>query len=187
MSVTFTHPTLVSFSLPSCCHLVAESCLILCDPMNSSPPGSSVRGIYLIVLSIVKFAEAIRYLLTKELTVYSQQKCNIDSVVSVSVQSLSHVQLFTTPWTVAHQASQSITNTRSLFSLMSTELVMPSNHLNLCCPLLLLPSIFPSIRLFIRLLGQSLLQESSLFCSCSQACTLCCCCCCCLSPGYVVF
>ena len=72
MSVTFTHRTLVSFSLPSCCHLVAKSCLILCDPMNSSPPGSSVHGIYLIVLSIVKFAEAIRYLLTKELTVYSQ-------------------------------------------------------------------------------------------------------------------
>ena len=53
-----------------------------------------------------------------------------------------------TPWTAAHQASLSITNSRSLLKLMSIELVMPSNHLILCCPLLLLPSIFPSIRVF---------------------------------------
>ena len=65
-----------------------------------------------------------------------------------SVQSLSHVQLFATPWTVARQASLSITNSRSLFKLMSIELAMPSNHLILCCPLLLLPLIFPSIRVF---------------------------------------
>ena len=65
-----------------------------------------------------------------------------------SVQSLSRVQLFVTPWTAAHQASLSITNSRSLLKLMSVESVMPSNHLILCCPLLLLPSIFPSIRVF---------------------------------------
>ena len=65
-----------------------------------------------------------------------------------SGQSLSHVQLFVTPWTSAHQASLSITNSRSLLKFMSLELVMPSNHLILCCPLLLLPSIFPSIRVF---------------------------------------
>ena len=65
-----------------------------------------------------------------------------------SVQSLSHVQLFATPWTAVHQASLSITNSRSLLKLMSIELVMPSNHLTLCHPLLLLPSIFPSIRVF---------------------------------------
>ena len=65
-----------------------------------------------------------------------------------SVQSLSHVQLFVTPWTAARQACLSITSSRSLPKLMSIELVMPSNHLILCCPLLLLPSIFPSIRLF---------------------------------------
>ena len=53
-----------------------------------------------------------------------------------------------TPWTVAHQASLSITNSRSLLKLMPIELVMPSNHLILCHPLLLLPSIFPSIRVF---------------------------------------
>ena len=65
-----------------------------------------------------------------------------------SVQSFSHVRLFATPWTTARQASLSITNTWSLPKLMSIELVMPSNHLILCHPLLLLPSIFPSIRVF---------------------------------------
>ena len=65
-----------------------------------------------------------------------------------SVQSLSHVRLFVTPWTAADQASLSITNSWSLFKLMSIESVIPSNHLILCRPLLLLPSIFPSIRVF---------------------------------------
>ena len=65
-----------------------------------------------------------------------------------SVQSLSCVQLFVTPWTSAHQTPLSITNSWSLLKLMSTELVMPSNHLILCYPLLLLPSIFPRIRVF---------------------------------------
>ena len=64
------------------------------------------------------------------------------------VQSLGRVQLFATPWTVACQTSLAITNSRSLFKLMSIELVMPSDHLNFCCPLLLPPSIFPSIRAF---------------------------------------
>ena len=65
-----------------------------------------------------------------------------------SVQSLSRVRLFATLWTAAHQVSLSITNSRSLLKLMSIESVMPSNHLILCCPLLLLPSIFPNIRGF---------------------------------------
>ena len=65
-----------------------------------------------------------------------------------SVQSLSRVQLFVTPWTAARQASLAITNSQSLLKLMSIELVMPSNHLVLCHPLLLLPSIFPSTRVF---------------------------------------
>ena len=65
-----------------------------------------------------------------------------------SVQLLSHVRLFVTPWNAARQASLSITNTWSLLKLMSIESVMPSNHLILCHPLLLLPSIFPSIRVF---------------------------------------
>ena len=65
-----------------------------------------------------------------------------------SVQSLSHVQLFVTPWTAGCQASLAITNSWNLPKLMSIELVMPSSYLILCCPLLLLPSIFPSIRVF---------------------------------------
>ena len=65
-----------------------------------------------------------------------------------SVKSLSHVQVFATPWTAAHQASLSITNSLSLPKLISIELVIPSNHLILCRALLLLPSIFPSIRVF---------------------------------------
>ena len=65
-----------------------------------------------------------------------------------SVQSLNRVRLFVTPWTAAHQASLSITNSQSLLKLMSIESVMPPNHLILCRPLLLLPSIFPSIRVF---------------------------------------
>ena len=65
-----------------------------------------------------------------------------------SLQSLSRVQLFATPWTVAHQASLSITNSWSLLKLMSIESMMPSNYLILCHPLLLLPSVIPSIRVF---------------------------------------
>ena len=67
-----------------------------------------------------------------------------------SVQSLSHVQLYATPGTAAHQASLSITSSWSLLKVMSIEVVMPFNHLNLRCPLFLLPSIFPSIRVFSK-------------------------------------
>ena len=69
-------------------------------------------------------------------------------VVFSSVQSLSRVRLFATPWIAARQASLSITNSRSSLKLMSIESVMPSSHLILCCPLLLLPPIPPSIRVF---------------------------------------
>ena len=74
-----------------------------------------------------------------------------------SVQSLSRVRLFATPWTAAHQASLSINNSWSLLKLMSIELVMLSNHFILCHPLLQLPSIFPSIRVFSN---ESVLQIS---------------------------
>ena len=73
-----------------------------------------------------------------------------------SVQLLSCVWLFATPWTAAHQASLSITNSRSLLKLMSIESVIPSNHLMLCRPLLLLASIFPSIRVFFQSVSFSL-------------------------------
>jgi len=68
-------------------------------------------------------------------------------IIECSVQSLSHVRLFATPWTAAHQASLFITNSWNLLKLMSIKLVMPPNHL-ICCSLLLPPSIFPSIRVF---------------------------------------
>ena len=70
------------------------------------------------------------------------------SLVFSSVQLLSRLWLFVTPWTAVHQASLSITNSQSLLKLISVELVMPSNHLILCLPLLLPPSIFPSIGVF---------------------------------------
>ena len=69
-------------------------------------------------------------------------------LVISSIQLLSHVWLFATPWVAARQASLSITNSWSLLKLMSIESVMPSNHFILCHPLFLLPSIFPSIRVF---------------------------------------
>ena len=77
------------------------------------------------------------------------EEVKISMIISItSAQSPSRIQLFATPRTAAHQASLSITNSQSLLKLMSIESVMPSNHLILCHRLLLLPSIFPSIRVF---------------------------------------
>ena len=73
---------------------------------------------------------------------------DLNILIFSSVQSLSRVQLFATPWTIAHQASLSITNSWNLVKLMSIESVVPSNHFILCPPLFLPPSIFPSIRVF---------------------------------------
>ena len=84
----------------------------------------------------------------REASVLATWKVGKDEAQVSSVQLLSRVQLFETPWTAAHQASLSITNSQSLLKLMSIALVMPSNHLILCSPLLLLPSTFPSIALF---------------------------------------
>ena len=84
---------------------------------------------------------------TEGISVIGKWEMSTNSQFS-SVQSLSCVRLSATPWTAAHQASQSITNSRSLPKLVSIESLMPSNHLILCHPLLLLPSIFPSIRVF---------------------------------------
>ena len=91
--------------------------------------------------------ETVSLLRTKSLK-WIPQNHKLASGRASSVQSLSYVQLFATPWTVARQASLSITNSRSLPKLMSIESVIPSNHLILCHPLLLLPLIFPSIRVF---------------------------------------
>ena len=113
------------------CLSLSESLLSLCKPVDCCPPESSVQGILqAIILEWVAISYSIR----------------ARSVQFSSVQSLSHVRLFATPQTAACQASLYITNSQSLLKLMSIESVMPSNHLILCHPLLLLPSIFPSIR-----------------------------------------
>ena len=82
------------------------------------------------------------------LSILMQRRVGLHCCQFSSVQLLSHVRLFATPWTVAPQASLSIINSRSLLKLKSIELVMPSNHLILCHPLLLLPSVLCSIRVF---------------------------------------
>ena len=90
-------------------------------------------------------------MITSEQRMYQKSHCShitFDIPLFSSVQSLRRVRLFATPWTTARQASLSITNSQTLPKLMSIESVMPPNHLILCCPLLLLPSIFPSIRVF---------------------------------------
>ena len=110
--------------------LVAKLCLTFCDPVGSSLSGSSVHGF-------------LRQDYWRGLTLFFPGTLQFSSV-----QSLSRVQLFVTPWTAPRQASLSSTNSQSLLKLMSIELVMPSNHLILCWPLLLLPPIFPSIRVF---------------------------------------
>ena len=76
------------------------------------------------------------------------KRCLLCPLLVVIIQLLSHVQLFVTPWTAAHQASLSFIISQSLLKLKSIKLMMPSNHLILCHPLLLLSSIFPSIRVF---------------------------------------
>ena len=92
----------------------------------------------------------------------------ITTISLSSVQLLSHVRLFVTSWTAARQASLSFINSQSLLKLMCIKLVMPSNHLILCHPLLLLPSILPSIRVFsnesvLPSGGQSIGASASVF------------------------
>ena len=98
-------------------------CPTLCDPMDCSLPGSLVHGSFQ--------ARVLEWV-----------------AIAFSVQSLSCVQLFATPWTTACQISLSIAVSQSLLKFISIVSMMSSNHRFLCCPLLLLPSIFPSIRVF---------------------------------------
>ena len=138
--------------------------LILCDPMDCpwNSPGqntgvgslSLLQGIFLTQGSNRGLLHCRRIIcqLSYQGSPKSQRPPpKVIKLFSVSsVQSLSCVQLFATPWTAAHQSSQSITNCQSLLKLMSIESVMPSHHLILCHPLLLLHSIFPSIRVFSK-------------------------------------
>jgi len=125
--------------------------------MDCSPPGSSVHGIsqtrlleWVAILQGNFLIQGSNLLLLHwqvDILPLSPNE-SIVSSISQSVQSLSRVRVFATPWNTARQASLSITNSRRPPKPMSIESVMPSNHLILCCPLLLLPSIFPSIRVF---------------------------------------
>ena len=104
------------------------------------------NGFYFISSSFLSFLKLMFHFL--QLNHYSLFCIIIMHPQFSSVQSLSLVQVFETPWTAAHQASLSITNSQRWLKLVSIELVMPSNHLIFCCSLHLLPSIFPSIRVF---------------------------------------
>ena len=135
---------------------LAQSCLTLCNPMDCSLPGSFVHGILqgrVLEWVAISFSRG-----APEASDWTQVSCiagrffNVwstrEALVNPSVQLLSHVQLFATPWTIAHQATLSITNSWSPPKPVSIETMMPSNHIILCRPLLLLPPIPPSIRVF---------------------------------------
>ena len=150
----------LSVSLNSWNHfmcLVAQLCLTLCDPMDYSPPGFSVHGIFQSkILERVAMPSSRGSSQPRDTTqvfciagrFFTTELSGKPLFLHQSVQLLSHVRLLATPWTAAHQVSLSITNFCSLLKIISIESVMPSNYLILCCPLLLLPSIFPSIRVF---------------------------------------
>ena len=127
---------------------VPQSCPTLCDPMNHSMPGLPVHH------QLLEFTQTHVHWVSdaiqpsNPLSSPSPPALNLSQHQFSSVQLLSHVWFFVTPWTAARQASQSITNSQSPPKRISIELVMPSNHLILCCPLLLLSSIFPSVRVF---------------------------------------
>ena len=118
--------------------------------MDCGPPGSSVHGI--LRARILEWVAVSYSRASSQPRDQTRVSCIGRQVLyhykASSVQLLSRVRLFATPWTAACQASLSITNSRSLLKLMFIELVMPSNHLILCCPLLLPPSVFPSIVVF---------------------------------------
>ena len=117
--------------------------------MQSNPMAAGLCGLQYYTYHMIK---SFLSLLTQRLwgLWVHWTKTNLEALQFSSVQSLSPVRLFETPWTVACQASLSITNPQSLLKLMSIELVMPSNHFILCCSLLFLPSIFPIIRVFSK-------------------------------------
>ena len=130
------------------CAKLLQSCLTLCDPMDCSLAGSAVCGILqariLLLQGIFSTQGLNPSLLHWQADSLPLAPRGKPLMTFSSVQSLSHVRLSVIPWTAARQASLSITSFRSLLIFMYTELVMPSNHLILCCPLLFLPSIFPN-------------------------------------------
>ena len=127
---------------------VSQLCPTLCNPMNYSMPGFPVQHQLpeLDKTHVHPVSDAIQP--SHPLSSPFPPAFNISQHLFSSVQSLSHVRLFATPWISAHQASLSITNSQSPLKPRSIESGMPSNHLILYCPLHLLPLIFPSIRVF---------------------------------------
>jgi len=137
---------------------VAQSCLTLCNPMDCSLPGSTVHGVFqarILEWIAISFSRGtsqtrdwtwVSRIVGRRFTVWGT--IHIYNAIFSSVQSLSRVRLFATPWIAARQASLSITNSRCSPRLRSYESVMPSSHFLLCRPLLLLPPIPPSIRVF---------------------------------------
>ena len=115
---------------------VAQSCRTIRDTMDCSLPGSSVPGI------------CQARVLEWGAIAFSERDANASQKIGGVVQLFRHVWLFVTPWTIACQASLSFSISYNLLTLVSIELVMSSNHLVLCCYPLLLPSIFPSLRVF---------------------------------------
>ena len=153
-----------------CVWSITQSCPTLCNPMDCSPPGSSVHGIF--QGRLLEWVSNYWSYSRGSSWPWDQTSCVscIDRWIILplhhlrslligvqfsSVQSLSSVRLFMTPWIVARQASLSITNSQSLVKLMPIESVMPSSHLILCRRLLLLPPIPPSIRVFSNELALS--------------------------------
>ena len=134
---------------------VTQSCPTPCDPIDCSKPGFPVDHQLLeltqtYVHQVSNVIQSSHPLLSLSSALWRRLRglCKLLDGRDSSVQSLSHVQLLATPWTAARQASLSITNSWNLLRLMFIESVLPSNHLILCHPLLLLLSIFPSIKVF---------------------------------------
>ena len=148
--VTTQHPQMMLYIL---C-LLTQSYLPLHNPMDCSPPGSSVHGISqarILEWAAISYSGDLPNLWIKLMSLVSPTLASgffINYFTFVVVQLLSHVQFFETPWTAALQASLSFIMSQHLLTFMSSEVVILSNHLNLCRLLLPLPSVFPNIRVF---------------------------------------
>ena len=131
-----------------CCYCILMMMMMYVSSVKGLLSQKFMEGVIRTVARTVFQSDLALCLKTHNLSFKFQVVKCYPHIFHSSVQLLSHVLLFVTPWTAAHQASLSITNSRSLLKFMSIESLMLSNHLILCCPFLLLPSIFSSIRVF---------------------------------------
>ena len=144
------------------CAKSLQSCLILWDPMNCSLPGSPIHGILQARILLERVAMPSSRISSwprpnQDIYCWAIREAQVN--ICQSFQSFSHARLFVIPWTVAREASLSITNSWSLLKLMSIESMMSSNQLIFCRPFLLLPSIFPSIPVFFPGSGRTPRKE----------------------------